>query len=82
MQLDINIAGPLEPDRLRDAVHTVAGRHPNLSAKFIDQYDRPVQIITAEPAVAWQYTHASEAFMRSRVSAVWPEPTGAPPGAA
>ena len=56
MQLDINIAGPLEPDRLRDAVHTVAGRHPNLSAKFIDQYDRPVQIITAEPAVAWQYT--------------------------
>ncbi|NVN48534.1 non-ribosomal peptide synthase/polyketide synthase [Mycolicibacterium hippocampi] len=57
MQLDITIAGPLDPDRLRGAVHTVAGRHPNLAATFTDRYDHPVQIIPAEPTAAWRYTH-------------------------
>ncbi len=44
--------GPLDPDRLRDAVHTVAARHPNLAARFCEQFDQPVQIIPADPADA------------------------------
>ena len=55
MQLDITIAGPLDPDRLREAVHTVVNRHPNLAARFSQRFDQPVQIIPADPAVPWQY---------------------------
>ena len=36
-------------DRLRDAVHTVVNRHPNLAARFCEQFDQPVQIIPADP---------------------------------
>ncbi|WP_156748011.1 non-ribosomal peptide synthetase, partial [Mycobacterium sp. 1465703.0] len=54
-QLNISISGPLDPDRLRDAVQTMIGRHPNLVARFCDQYDEPVQIIPANPAASWQY---------------------------
>ncbi|WP_297847969.1 non-ribosomal peptide synthetase, partial [Mycobacterium sp.] len=54
-QLDISVTGPLDPDRLRGAVHTVIARHPNLVARFCDRYDEPVQIIPADPAPAWQY---------------------------
>ena len=49
MQLDITVTGPLDPDRLRDAVHTVVNRHPNLAARFCEQFDQPVQIIPADP---------------------------------
>ena len=55
MQLDITITGPLDPDLLREAVHTVITRHPNLTARFCRQFDQPVQIIPADPAVPWQY---------------------------
>ena len=55
MQLDITVTGPLDPDRLRDAVHTVVNRHPNLAARFCEQFDEHVQIIPAEPAAPWQY---------------------------
>ncbi|WP_375489176.1 condensation domain-containing protein, partial [uncultured Mycobacterium sp.] len=55
LQLDISIAGPLDPLRLRDAVHTVVNRHPNLVARFCDQFDEPVQIIPAGPAAGWRY---------------------------
>ena len=54
-QLDISVTGPLDPHRLRDAVHTVIARHPNLVARFCDRYDEPVQIIPADAAPAWQY---------------------------
>ena len=50
MQLDITVTGPLDPHRLRDAVHTVVNRHPNLAARFCEQFDQPVQIIPADPA--------------------------------
>ncbi|ETZ57085.1 D-alanine--poly(phosphoribitol) ligase, subunit 1, partial [Mycobacterium avium MAV_120709_2344] len=53
-QLDIAIAGPLDAARLRDAVHAVVHRHPNLVARFCDRYDQAVQIIPADPAPAWQ----------------------------
>ena len=55
VQLDITVTGPLDPDRLRDAVHTVVNRHPNLAARFCDQFDEPVQIIPADPVAAWRY---------------------------
>ena len=55
VQLDITVTGPLDPHRLRDAVHTVVNRHPNLAARFCQQFDQPVQIIPADPAVPWRY---------------------------
>ncbi|WP_264993114.1 condensation domain-containing protein, partial [Mycobacterium montefiorense] len=62
MQLDITITGPLDSDRLRAAVHTVATRHPNLTARFCHQFDEPVQILLAEPVVPWRYceSHSEE----------------------
>ena len=55
VQLDFTVTGPLDPHRLRDAVHTVVNRHPNLAARFCDQFDEPVQIIPADPVAAWRY---------------------------
>jgi non-ribosomal peptide synthase protein (TIGR01720 family) len=55
VQLDLRLNGPLDPDRLRDAVHTTVKRHPNLAARFCEQFDEPVQIIPADAAPAWQY---------------------------
>ena len=49
VQLGITVTGPLDPHRLRDAVHTVVNRHPNLAARFCQQFDEPVQIIPADP---------------------------------
>ncbi|MDT5119454.1 MAG: hypothetical protein QOE30_5193, partial [Mycobacterium sp.] len=55
MQLDITITGPLDADRLREAVHTVVTRHPNLTARFCQQFDEPVQIMLVDPSVPWRY---------------------------
>ena len=55
VQLDVAISGALDVARLRDAVHTVVGRHPNLVARFCAQFDEPVQVISADPVVPWQY---------------------------
>ncbi|MGB8407916.1 MAG: amino acid adenylation domain-containing protein, partial [Mycobacterium sp.] len=55
VQLDFTLTGALDPDRLREAVHTVVGRHPHLAAQFCRQFDEPVQIIQAEPAIAWRF---------------------------
>ncbi|MGH7734699.1 MAG: condensation domain-containing protein, partial [Gemmatimonadales bacterium] len=55
VQLDITVTGPLDPHRLRDALHTVVNRHPNLGARFCDQFDEPVQIIPADPMAPWRY---------------------------
>ncbi|TAM67778.1 non-ribosomal peptide synthase/polyketide synthase, partial [Mycobacterium sp.] len=54
-QLDISVTGPLDPHRLRDAVHTVIARHPNLVARFCDRYDEPIQVIPTDPEASWQY---------------------------
>lgn len=54
MQLDITITGPLDADRLQEAVRTVVNRHPNLAARFDKRFDEPVQIIPATPTVPWQ----------------------------
>ena len=55
VQLNITVAGGLDPHRLRDAVHTVVTRHPNLVARFCHQFDEPVQIIPADPVAPWRY---------------------------
>ena len=55
MQLDITVTGPLDPHRLCEAVHTVVNRHPNLAARFCQQFKEPVQILPANPRVPWQY---------------------------
>ncbi|OCB48449.1 non-ribosomal peptide synthetase [Mycobacterium vulneris] len=55
VQLDITIAGVVDQHRLRDAVHAVVARHPNLAARFCGQFGEPVQAIPAEPVMAWRY---------------------------
>src|SRR5271155_2795321 len=55
VQLDIGLSGALDQQRLRDAVHTVVNRHPNLAARFSQQFDEPLQIIPADPEVPWRY---------------------------
>ncbi|OAT70856.1 non-ribosomal peptide synthetase [Mycobacteroides immunogenum] len=55
VQLDIAMSGPLDPGRMCDAVQTAVSRHPNMVARFSEQFGEPVQIIPASPAVAWQY---------------------------
>ena len=59
VQLDITLSGRLDQHRLRDAVHTVVTRHPNLAARFSDKFDEPVQIIPADPVVPWRYVDLS-----------------------
>ncbi|WP_420716179.1 amino acid adenylation domain-containing protein, partial [Mycobacterium sp. 94-17] len=54
-QLDITMSGPVDHDRLHQAVHAVVVRHPNLAARFCPQFDPPVQIIPVDAAPAWRY---------------------------
>ncbi|WP_156425244.1 non-ribosomal peptide synthetase, partial [Mycobacterium sp. GA-1285] len=65
VQLDITITGALDRQRLHDAVQTVVGRHPNLAARFHEQFDRPVQIIPADPDAPWHYLDLSGAGVDS-----------------
>ncbi|MCB9416987.1 MAG: amino acid adenylation domain-containing protein [Mycolicibacterium sp.] len=55
VQLDITITGVLDQHRLRDAVHTVVSRHPNLAPRFTDQFGEPVQVLMTEPQTAWRF---------------------------
>ncbi|WP_231999228.1 non-ribosomal peptide synthetase [Mycobacterium sp. 1081908.1] len=59
VQLDVTLSGRLDQHRLRDAVHTVVARHPNLAARFSARFDQPVQIIPADPVVPWRYLDLS-----------------------
>ncbi len=59
VQLDITLSGALDPHRLREAVHAVVARHPNLVARFCAQFDEPVQVIPADPVVPWRYVDLS-----------------------
>ncbi|GKU48010.1 non-ribosomal peptide synthetase [Mycobacterium montefiorense] len=61
VQLGITVTGPLDQKRLREAVQSVVNRHPNLAARFSQQFDEPIQIIPAEPVMAWQYAEMSGA---------------------
>ncbi|MEC4763875.1 amino acid adenylation domain-containing protein [Mycobacterium sherrisii] len=61
VQLGITVTGPLDQKRLRDAVQTVIDRHPNLAASFSQEFDEPIQIIPAQPVMAWQYAEITGA---------------------
>ncbi len=54
-QLNITLSGPLDRHRLRDALRTVVNRHPNLTARFCQQFDEPVQIVLADPGPPCRY---------------------------
>ncbi|WP_442791742.1 amino acid adenylation domain-containing protein [Mycolicibacterium sp. ND9-15] len=73
VQVDIALSGPLDPDRLHDAVRTVVHRHPNLVSRFYGQFDEPVQIIPADPVTAWRYveltTHDADGEMQQLCAA-------------
>ncbi|WP_431230987.1 non-ribosomal peptide synthetase [Mycolicibacterium psychrotolerans] len=55
VQLYVGLSGPLDPERLHDAVQAVVARHPNLAARFSQKFAEPVQVIPADPVVPWQY---------------------------
>jgi len=55
VQLNITLSGPLDSDRLGDAVQAVVARHPNLVARFSQKFAEPMQIIPADPVAPWQY---------------------------
>lgn len=55
VQLALTLTGALDVARLHDAVSAVAKRHPNLVARFSEEYGEPVQIILADPVIAWQH---------------------------
>ncbi|WP_156749415.1 condensation domain-containing protein, partial [Mycobacterium sp. E1747] len=55
VQLQTTLSGPLEPTRLRDSLHDVLKRHPHLCGYFCTRFGEPVQIIPADPEIAWQY---------------------------
>ncbi|MFY9766392.1 MAG: condensation domain-containing protein, partial [Mycobacterium sp.] len=43
------------------AVHMAVNRHPNLVARFCQQFDQPVQIIPADPLTPWRYVELGAA---------------------
>ncbi|RAV13557.1 non-ribosomal peptide synthetase [Mycolicibacterium sp. GF69] len=55
VQMSFTLAGPLDANRLRDAVQAVVNRHPSLAARFCQQFEEPVQVIPADPVTAWRY---------------------------
>ncbi|OBH34376.1 non-ribosomal peptide synthetase, partial [Mycobacterium sp. E342] len=55
VQLGITVSGALDAARLREAVHTAVKRHPNLVARFTEDFGEPVQVIPADPQMAWRY---------------------------
>src|SRR3954447_25985228 len=60
VQLGVTVTGALAPQRLCDAVHSVVARHPNLAARFCEQFSEPVQIIPADPGLAWRYMELAD----------------------
>ena len=72
VQLAITLTGPLDTDRLHDAVQAVVKRHPHLAARFSDKFDQPVQIIPADPEIPWSYTEIDDwqADVEAQIAAV------------
>ncbi|MCV7298533.1 amino acid adenylation domain-containing protein [Mycobacterium barrassiae] len=72
VQLGITMAGQLDAERLRGAVVAMVARHPNLAARFVaDRFDEPVQVIPADPEIAWQYVELDTAGdVESQVEAI------------
>ena len=60
VQLNITLSGPLDSDRLGQAVQAVVTRHPNLVARFSQKFAEPMQIIPADPVAPWQYVDLTD----------------------
>ena len=61
VQMSVTLNGRLDPNRLHEAVQAAVQRHPNLVARFCDQFGEPVQVIPADPVVPWQYIDLNSA---------------------
>ncbi|WP_156748205.1 non-ribosomal peptide synthetase, partial [Mycobacterium sp. 1465703.0] len=70
MQLDITLTGPLDQHRLREAVRTVVSRHPNLAARFCQQFDEPVQIILTDPETPWRYVDLDGVDVEDKITSL------------
>jgi len=46
-QFHLRLAGPVDPDRMRDAVASLLRRHPNLAAGFVTFGDRSLSVLPA-----------------------------------
>ncbi|MCK0173999.1 non-ribosomal peptide synthetase [Mycolicibacterium sp. F2034L] len=72
VQLYITLTGPVDRDRLCEAVQTVATRHPHLVARFSQKFADPVQIVPADPRIPWHYVDltAEDADVEERIDGV------------
>ncbi|MGW7094626.1 condensation domain-containing protein, partial [Streptomyces sp. NPDC054874] len=60
VQLVLDIEGPLNADRMRQAAAALLRRHPNLRSAFLyEKFDEPVQVIPREVALPWAETDLS-----------------------
>jgi len=73
VQLDVSLSGRPDVDRLRDAVHNVVTRHPNLAARFNDEFDQPVQVVPADPETPWRYVELSAGDVEEQIQRVCAE---------
>ncbi|MEE4591909.1 amino acid adenylation domain-containing protein [Streptomyces sp. DSM 41524] len=77
VQLGIDLAGPLDADRLRGAARTLLRRHANLRAGFRQQgLSRPVQVVAADVELPWvelDFRHLPEAERAARLDALMDE---------
>ena len=55
VQLDITVTGPLDPHRLRDAVHTVVNRHPQPGGPILRTVRRAGADHPGRSRGAWRY---------------------------
>ena len=54
MQFRVELTGPLDPARLRDAARELVARHANLRTGFLyEELDDPVQVVLREVTVPW-----------------------------
>ncbi|MFS7879075.1 amino acid adenylation domain-containing protein [Streptomyces asiaticus] len=77
VQLGIDLAGPLDADRLRGAARTLLRRHANLRAGFRQQgLSRPVQVVAADVELPWvelDFRHLPKAERAARLDALMDE---------
>ncbi|WP_165589738.1 non-ribosomal peptide synthetase [Mycobacteroides immunogenum] len=71
VQMNIGLHGPLDRRRLQEAVQAMAARHPNLAARFYDQFEEPVQVIPADPVIAWRFVDLGDATVADSAAQVF-----------
>ena len=83
VQLAITLTGPLDTDRLHDAVQAVVKRHPHLAARFSAKFGDPVAVLPADPQAPWQFvdlTDSAESDEQIRADVHCRAPRGVRPG--